>query len=77
MLSDFIAPAGIAPHQQRQAAPERTQIPSGKTVEKQWKNSGKCSKAIKKTSEKLAQTKNLHYLCIKQKNKRPGYPGND
>ena len=31
----------------------------------------------KKTSEKLAQMKNLHYLCIKQKNKRPGYPGDD
>ena len=31
----------------------------------------------KKTSEKLAQTKNLYYLCIKQKNKRPGYPGDD
>ena len=31
----------------------------------------------KKTSEKLAQTKNLCYLCIKQKNKRPCYPGND
>ena len=31
----------------------------------------------KKTSEKLAQTKNLYYLCIKQKNKKPGYPGND
>ena len=41
----------------------------------------KCSEKLhegnKKTSEKLAQTKNLHYLCIKQKNKRPGYPGND
>ena len=31
----------------------------------------------KKTSEKLAQAKNLYYLCIKQKNKRPGYPGDD
>ena len=65
MLSDFIAPAGIA-----QAAPERTQIPSEKCSEKMHEDN-------KKTSEKLAQTKNLHYLCIKQKNKRPGYPGND
>lgn len=65
MLSAFIAPAGIA-----QAAPERTQIPSKKCSEKMHEDN-------KKTSEKLAQTKNLHYLCIKQKNKRPGYPGND
>ena len=55
---------------------------SGKTVEKQWKNAvKKCSEKMhednKKTSEKLAQMKNLHYLCIKQKNKRPCYPGDD
>ena len=27
----------------------------------------KCTKTIKKTSKKLAQAKNLRYLCIKQK----------
>ena len=53
MLSAFIAPAGIA-----QAAPERTQIPGKKCSEKLHEGN-------KKTSEKLAQTKNLHYLCIK------------
>ena len=77
MLSDFLCSAGAA--QSHEDKPPRSVLRY--RVEKQWKNSGKtvekCSKAIKKTSEKLAQMKNLHYLCIKQKNKRPGYPGND
>ena len=57
MLSVFVSD-WCSSEPRGQAAPERTQIPSGKTVEKQWKNSGKtvekCSKAIKK------QAKNLH-----------------
>ena len=53
-----------------QATPDRYQTPSKKCSEKMHEDN-------KKTSEKLVQVKNLYYLCIKQKNKRPGYPGND
>ena len=44
----------------RTRRPERTQIPGEKCSEKLHEGN-------KKTSEKLAQVKNLHYLCIKQK----------
>ena len=69
MLSDFVSD-WCNSEARGQAAPERTPPPGKKCSEKLHEGN-------KKTSEKLAQTKNLYYLCIKQKNKRPGYPGND
>ena len=70
MLSDFLGPAGAAPDQQGRTAPERSQIQGKKCSEKMHEGN-------KKTSEKLVQVKNLYYLCNTEKNKRPGYPGND
>ena len=70
MLSDFLCSAGAASGTTRSHPRTDTRHRVKNAVKK-------CSKVIKKTSEKLAQTKNLYYLCIKQKNKRPGCPGND
>ena len=69
MLSDFRVRL-VQLQGPQEATPDRYQTHSEKCSEKMHEGN-------KKTSEKLAQTKNLHYLCIKQKNKRPGYPGDD